>query len=121
MRRIALLLWALAVHSPAWGGVLDFLKTPAGLIMNQKNCTAVMRGNTLTGAVENGRFFHLAADGEMGTILSMSQLNGNRVTASIERGARHEILVAEVERGGGVVTATYTNGSIARILVECRL
>ena len=120
MRRIAIVMLVLAVHCPARAGVLDFFKRPAALIMNGNNCIAVWRDNTLTGEVKDGRFLRHGAD-RATAILSMRQLDGSRVTVNIENGSRPEMFVAEVRKGGGVVTASYANTGQFRTLVECRL
>jgi hypothetical protein len=80
--QVAILMLASMSWGTAWGGILDFFKSPASLIMNQKHCSYMskMPGETL-----NGRFIFSPGQGVVVVIMSMEQLDDNRVVAKTEQ------------------------------------
>ena len=106
------LFWALTSSGTAWADLLDFLKSPSDLIMNQKNCIFM---KNLAGEVVNGRFI---LSGAGAVVMSMEKLDDNRASARMEQEDR-KVLVLDVKKSKGVITATHASSTL--LVLECTL
>ena len=108
------LLLALMSCSTVWAGLLDFLKSPATLIMNQKNCTYMKQ---ITGEVVNGRFI-ISSVGAV--VMSMEKLDDDRVVATMQTEDRRSY-VLNVKKSKGSITASLTRPQGSLLFLECSL
>lgn len=93
---------------------LDFLKSPATLILNQKDCTFM--GQT-KGEVVNGKFI-LSGAGVI--LLSLEQIDANRVTAKMQNSSA-AMFVLDVQKGKGTISAIRNVMGSSVIFLECSL
>ncbi len=104
----------------AGAALLDFLKSPSELIMNQKNCTFMKQNSGgIAGEILNGRFIFSPAAGVVVVMMSMEKLDDNRVLARMEQSENRQLVVLDVKKGKGTVTATLAPG--APLFLECTL
>ena len=118
--RAAIALLALTLCSAARGGVLDFFKSPAELIMNQKNCVFMKQNSGgIAGEVLNGKFIFSPQRGTVVVLISMEKLDDNRVAARMERTEDHQVVVLDVKKNKSEVTAGFTAQQVTILFLEC--
>ncbi len=93
---------------------LDFLKSPATLILNQKDCSFM--GQT-KGEVLNGKFI-LSGAGVI--LMTLEQLDANRVTAKMQNNDA-ALFVLEVQKGKGTISAIRNAAGSSATFLECSL
>jgi hypothetical protein len=121
--KAAIVLLALMSCGTAWGGVLDYFRSPAALILNQKNCTFMKQSypGGIAGETLSGRFIFSPAAGVVVVMMSMERLDDNRVVARMERSENRDLLVLHVKKSKGAVTASVTYPQGAILFLECTL
>lgn len=93
---------------------LDFLKSPATLILNQKDCTFMGQNK---GEVVNGKFIL----GGAGVIfMTLEQVDANRVSAKMQNNDA-AMFVLEVKKGKGTISAIRNVMGTSVTFLECSL
>ncbi len=93
---------------------LDFLKSPAILILNQKDCTFMGQNK---GEVVNGKFIL----GGAGVILmTLEQVDANRVTAKMQN-SDAAMFVLEIQRDKGAISAIRKVGGSSVTFLQCSI
>lgn len=103
---------ALMSSGTAWAALLDFLKSPSDLVMNQKNCTFM---KNMTGEVVNGKFIYSGAGV---VVMSIEKLDDDRALVRMEQEDRR-VLLLDVKKSKGAITATHAPSAL--LVLECTL
>lgn len=93
---------------------LDFLKSPATLILNQKDCIFMGQNK---GEVVNGKFI---LGGASVILMSLEQVDANRVTAKMQN-SDAATFVLEVQKGKGTISAIRNVGGSSVTFLQCSL
>lgn len=112
----------LAIMSSGTAGaaLLDFLKSPSNLIMNQKDCTFMKRNNSgIAGETVNGKFIFSPSPGLIVVLMSIEKLDDNRVVARMETAENRQTRVLDVKKSKGAVTASITFPQDTLLFLEC--
>lgn len=108
---------AMILCGNAWA-FLDFLKSPSKLIMNQKQCTYM---NQMQGEMLNGKFLHTTSQGLVLVVMSIEELDDNRVVATTGIGENRQQHVMDVRKTKSEVTASMTFPQRSILFLKCSL
>ena len=93
---------------------LDFLRSPATLILNQKDCTFMGQNK---GEVVNGKFI---SSGVGVIFMMLEQVDANRVIAKMQNNDA-AMFVLEVKKGKGTISAIRNVMGASVTFLECSL